>query len=223
MPAMRRKQALDDKNSIASQIYDRIKSDIVELRLEPGAYFLEKEIAESLGASRTPVREAAKRLEQEGWIFWESYRKARVKDVSLESAMEIFQLRNMIEPFCINWVFDHGNPRVLAGKLATHFAEMERLHNDWVRFLHADVGFHTAIVEEVGNIHLQRIWLNLSSEITRIGIWGKTEERNVDDVEREHREMLQGLWDVDREKILTCLATHHEGIFASLSRKLQRR
>lgn len=214
---------MDDKNSIASQVYDRIKSDIVELRLEPGAYFLEKEIAELLGASRTPVREAAKRLEQEGWIFWESYRKARVKDISHESAMEIFQLRNMIEPFCINWVFAHGNPRGLAGKLATYFSEMERLHDDWIRFLHADVGFHSTIVEEVGNLHLQRIWLNLSSEITRIGIWGKTEERKVDDVILEHSLMLHSLWDGDREKVLACLENHHKGILGSLARKLQRR
>ena len=211
---------MEDKNNIASQVYDRVKADIVELRLEPGAYFLEKDIVEALNVSRTPVREAAKRLEQEGWIFWESYRKARVKEITLEGAAEIFQLRGMVEPFCINWIFDRGKPRLLAGKLDAVASEMETLQHDWTRFLHSDVAFHTAIVEEVANAHLSRFWSNLSSEITRIGLFSKTEPRKEEEIIREHRGMLEGFWDVDRDRVMSCLFTHHDGILSSLRRKL---
>lgn len=214
---------MEGKNSFASQIYDRIIKDIVELRLEPGAYFLTQEIADSLGASRTPVREAVKRLEQDGWIIWESYRKARVKDITLEGAMDIFQARGMIEPFCINWFFDQGLTRLLAGKLDVVVSEMEKLQHDWVNFLHADIAFHTTIVDGVGNSQISQIWRHLSSEITRIGIYGRTEERQTTDIIREHGKMLQSLWDGDKNMVTEWINTHHTGIFASLRRKLQRR
>lgn len=212
---------MEPKNSFASQVYDRIKKDIVELRLEPGAYFLAQEIADALGASRTPVREAVKRLEQDGWIVWESYRKARVKDVTLEDALDIFQTRKMIEPFCLNWIFDQGLSRLLAGKLDVIVSEMENLHHDWLHFLLADVSFHTTIVEEAGNKQINKIWQHLSSEITRIGLYGKTEERKTGDIVREHSELLQGLWDGDKNMVLARLADHHDKILASVRRKLR--
>ena len=211
---------MEDKNNIASQIYERIKSDIVELRFEPGAYFQTQEVAKMLGASRTPVREAVKRLEQDGWIVWESYRKARVKTITLESAQDIFRTRSMIEPFCLNSVFDQGLTRLLAGQLDVIVSEMDTLHHEWVRFLHADVSFHTAIVDAAGSSQISRIWRHLSSEITRIGLYSKTEQRSVDEIVREHREMAQGLWDCDKDMVMGWLATHHDGIFASLRRKL---
>lgn len=219
----REEEVLEDKNSFASQIYDRIITDIIELRLEPGAYFLTQEIADSLGASRTPVREAVKRLEQDGWIVWESYRKARVKDITLDGAMDIFQARGMIEPFCINWFFDQGLTRLLAGKLDVAVSEMNKLQDDWVNFLHADIAFHTAIVDGVGNSQISKIWRHLSSEITRIGIYGKTEERKATDVIREHTEMMQGLWDGNKDMVMEWIAAHHTGILASLRRKLRDR
>ena len=214
------KPALEDKHNIASQIYDRIKSDIVELRLEPGAYFLEKEIAEALGTSRTPVREAAKRLEQEGWIFWESYRKARVKELTMESGREIFQLRRMIEPFCIDCIFQQGKSRVLAGKLDFFVQEMNEQRHDWYRFIHSDVRYHSTIVDEVGNAHLMRIWQSLSSEITRIAVFAKNEHRNTAQVIKEHNDLLQALWDMDREKTMARLASHYESISHFLEEKL---
>ena len=215
------KPTLEDKNNISSHIYDRIKSDIVELRLEPGAYFLEKEIAEALGTSRTPVREAAKRLEQEGWIFWESYRKARVKDLTIESCQEIFQLRRMIEPFCIDCVFQQGKTRVLAGKLDYFVQEMDAQQQDWYRFIHLDVRYHTTLVEEVGNAHLLRIWQSLSSEITRIAIFARDEKRNTSHVIKEHKDLLQALWDMDRKKTMACLGSHYDSISRSLAERLE--
>lgn len=214
---------MEDKNSFASQVYDRIKKDIVELRLEPGSYFLMQEIAESLGSSRTPVREAVKRLEQDGWIVWESSRKAKVRDITLEGALEIFQARRMIEPFCLDWIFDQGLFRPLAGKLAVNVSEMGNFHQDWLQFLHADVAFHTTIVDGVGNYQISKIWQHLSSEITRIGLYGKTEERLTSDIVREHSEMVQGLWDGNKHMVMEWLIAHHSGILASLRRKLQNR
>ena len=212
---------MEDKISFASHVYDRIKNDIIELRLEPGAYFLTQEIAETLGASRTPVREAVKRLEQDGWIVWESYRKARVKEITLEGARDVFQARKMIEPFCLNWLFEQGLTRLVAGKLDVIVSEMESHHDNWVQFMYADLAFHSAIVNEVGNGAVSKFWGFLSDEITRVGIYSRSGPRKTADVVREHREMLQALWDVDKERVMEKLLSHYDGIFNSLRNKLQ--
>ena len=56
------------KSNLATTVYDRIKNDIFDFRLMPGERFTETEVAERVGVSRTPVREALYKLEREGYI-----------------------------------------------------------------------------------------------------------------------------------------------------------
>ena len=56
------------KNNLAATVYEQIKRDIFDFRLLPGDRFTETEVAERVGVSRTPVREALYKLEREGYI-----------------------------------------------------------------------------------------------------------------------------------------------------------
>jgi DNA-binding transcriptional regulator YhcF (GntR family) len=68
----------NQRQSISGKIFEDLKMGILELRFPPGSFISDRMIAQQEGVSRTPVREALKRLSQEGWIVWEERKRAMV-------------------------------------------------------------------------------------------------------------------------------------------------
>ena len=96
------------EQNLSSSVYELIKNKIINGEYMPGSVLMERSIAEEAGISRTPVREALKRLSQEGWIDWEERRRAIVSRITIEKILELFTLREMIEPFAIKKAIDDG-------------------------------------------------------------------------------------------------------------------
>ncbi|MES4901847.1 MULTISPECIES: GntR family transcriptional regulator [unclassified Streptomyces] len=79
-------------------VYERLKGDIESLRLKPGAKLSEVQLGEELGASRTPVREAIRRLAAEGLVDFVPGEVARVAAISLGGVRALFEIRMLLEP-----------------------------------------------------------------------------------------------------------------------------
>ncbi|MPY55925.1 GntR family transcriptional regulator [Streptomyces spongiae] len=78
-------------------VYERLKQDIESLRLKPGAKLSEIQLGEELGASRTPVREAIRRLSREGLVDFAPGELARVAAISLGGVRSLFEFRMTLE------------------------------------------------------------------------------------------------------------------------------
>ncbi len=83
----------------AEKVYNDLRAGIIEALYPPGARITEKEIAAASGVSRTPVREAMRRLQAEGLLEFVPHQGAFVKTWSDADAEEIFELRVLLEPF----------------------------------------------------------------------------------------------------------------------------
>lgn len=206
--------------NLANVVYEKILSDIVEMRLRPGTYLLERDISEQLGVSRTPVREAIKRLHQEGWLVAAERKRPYVKGFSLKEGQEIFQFRNMAELFALEWAFENGLERVLAGQLDLQLRRMAEVQEDRVEFIRADIQFHTAIIETVGNAYLSRAWATVAEQIVRISIYSMDYARTIEAIEGEHGAMVESIWKNGKDYALRMLKSHHDQIFAGLERQL---
>lgn len=79
--------------------YELIRAAIVEQRYEPGQRMIEQRIAEELGLSRTPVREALRRLEAEGLVISERHRGASVRPISPTEVVDLYGLRIRLESY----------------------------------------------------------------------------------------------------------------------------
>ncbi|QIE26721.1 HTH-type transcriptional repressor RspR (plasmid) [Caballeronia sp. SBC1] len=86
-------------NKSADDVYSAIKRAIGETRYAPGEYLREEQLARGLGVSRTPVREAFRRLGAEGWLEVKPNHGVRVKSWSIRDVEEIFEARVLIEPY----------------------------------------------------------------------------------------------------------------------------
>ncbi|MFI6347438.1 GntR family transcriptional regulator [Streptomyces sp. NPDC050560] len=87
--------------SQGDRVYERLREDIVEWRLPPGAPLGESDLAERLEVSRTPLRAAIQRLAHEGLVVVAHGRGASVADISLDNVVKLFQMREALESYAV--------------------------------------------------------------------------------------------------------------------------
>ena len=105
--------------SLRDQVYDRLRAAILSGDLAPGAPIIEAEIAATLGASRTPVREALRRLETEGMLEPRGNRGSVVRELHLDEVVCIFEIREALETLAARRAARRMDER--------NYAELERL------------------------------------------------------------------------------------------------
>lgn len=156
--------------SRADEAYRYLKTEIVSAKAVPGAPLNEQQIAERLGISRTPVREAIRRLEQEGLVARHPNRGAVVAPLSMKDVLEIWQLREILEPAACRIAVARLDRMALAGVgqgLSSLEGREPRLE-DYESHHRADVALHRLIAEATGNTLLQQVLDMLNGRIARV-------------------------------------------------------
>jgi DNA-binding GntR family transcriptional regulator len=137
----------------AAHAYAQVRAAIVENRYPPGHRLIEQRIAEELGLSRTPVREALRMLEAEGLVISERNRGAMVRPLSQTEVVDLYGLRIRLESYAVEVATERITEREL-GELvdaADAFADVRRSIDgdsvEGVRMLHdANRRFHDGIM-----------------------------------------------------------------------------
>jgi DNA-binding GntR family transcriptional regulator len=194
---LRDSAAASDRLSIASvvdQVYDAIRDRITSGSLPRGARVHQEDLAEELGVSRTPVREALRRLAAEGLVEMRTNRGARVADIDQGGMRGAYDARLVVEPGAARLAALRRLPEPLARMRAAVAAQRRSLRSV-ERSFDANREFHLALVAASGNDYLlqlvERLW------VARIGgtIYERqveTQERMVLDV-REHEQILEAI------------------------------
>lgn len=134
-------------NSLKSIVMDRLRSAIIGGAYKPGERLVEQSIADELGISRGPVREAFLQLQQEGLIQMNPRRGCVVTPLSPTQAAEIYVLRGHLESLAVRLARPHWTPED-AGRLAALLDQMGGLGpEDWERAIALDMAFHHTIVD----------------------------------------------------------------------------
>jgi DNA-binding GntR family transcriptional regulator len=162
----------DSAVTFQQQAYDFVKNQIMTLHYKPGQDLTDSQVAQELNISRTPVREAFHRLENEGLLINESPRRGwRVYTLSLKDIHEIFDIKEAVEGLIARQAakcddaarrdaLRHAMQRMLAAR------EME----DPDQWLSADIALHNAIFCMVANERAHRIVTNLNDQWHRVRI-----------------------------------------------------
>jgi DNA-binding GntR family transcriptional regulator len=154
MPVPRSATAIA-RPSLNQEVLARLRAWIVERVLQPGEPIRDQELAERLGVSRTPVREALLRLEAEGLVETSRNRWTRVSPVSVQTAEEIYPVIEALELLALrlpNNVF--GPERVAAMRRANRALVEAIAKADARAAAAADFDFHQAIISGCGNREL---------------------------------------------------------------------
>ncbi len=137
--------------------YHELKYRILEGRLSPGTTLLETEVASLLSLSRTPVREALIRLEEEGLVSVRPRHGMTVKAQSLDDLTEIYEVFSALEVMAARLLARRGLSRGEAERLQSLMAQMERAtrRDDIEHWSQLDDIFHSEITSLCGNSRLQ--------------------------------------------------------------------
>lgn len=137
--------------------YHDLKFRILEGRLPPGTSLLETEVASLLSLSRTPVREALIRLEEEGLVEVRPRHGITVKALSIEELEQIYQVFSTLEVKAAQLTARRGLSEAEYAKLDGILVQMEKAtgKKDIAHWSHLDDAFHSEIVALCGNPRLQ--------------------------------------------------------------------
>jgi DNA-binding GntR family transcriptional regulator len=144
--------------SAASRAYAHVKQRLLDGRFAGGQLLSENELAQQLGLSRTPVRQAFVALEAEGLLELYPKRGALVVPVSAAEIEDVFEARMLVEDHCIRRAAAAGGTQLVAELQASIAAQEEaQAAGDRPAFARADRAFHHAIVAASSNAILLRL------------------------------------------------------------------
>ena len=159
-----------DRTKLTDSAYEELKAAIVDIRLRPGDMLRESAVAKQLGISKTPVREALLRLEQEGLVDLVPYKGAMVTGYDLEDVREIFELRAMLEAECVRFAATENDETLvesLAGNVtATESAVADGDMDGIIRLFDE---FDALLFSRLQNRRLMSLVANLQLHMKRIG------------------------------------------------------
>ena len=142
---------------LAEQVYRSLREAIVEGRLRPGDRLVESEVASLLGVSRTPVREAFRRLQQEGFITVEG-RGAEVTKLTKRDILEIYACRRVLEGLAAHLAARHRTEEDLVAMAeALDRAEQAIAAGCMDEAVRWNIAFHDHLIRAAGNVHLGRL------------------------------------------------------------------
>lgn len=182
--------------SRADEVYEQLKRDVADFQLVPGDRFTENEISERLGVSRTPVRQALFRLQQEGFVEVLFRSGWRVLPFDFDQFEQLYDLRMVLETTAIHRLcedavrVDHGLLDALAAIWLVSPAERS---SDMARVSQWDEEFHCQIVAAAGNGEMARVHREVTERIRIIRRLDFTQQLRIDATYDEHAKILKAV------------------------------
>lgn len=173
-----------ERQPLYAQAYDVLRRMILSGRLRPGMSITEQQLATELQVSRTPVREALRRLEQDGLILSIARSRVTVRQLTQRDVAEIYQVRSPLECLAARHAAEHAPPDALRSLRET-LERCEALHRtgDIEGLLAANAEFHDGLVLCSENRWLLDTLRRVRSPLLleRAGVLGETSRPVIDD------------------------------------------
>lgn len=193
------------KQNLGEMAYDALRKKV--LNAEAGSYLSARQVAKELNISYTPVREACLRMVQEGSLRLEPNVGFFVQSLNINNLVQIFEVRECIETFVLEKVFDRITPQVL-DKLKTLTKKMdgELEKDDIAEYQRLDVQFHLVFFNLYGNALLSDFYsgIRLQFVICSKEVASKQSHRSIN----EHLDLIDCIEMGDKQKSLESLLAH---------------
>lgn len=180
-------------HSLASLVHDELERLILAGELQPGSKLTELSVAERLGVSRGPVREAFRMLDEAGLVRTEKNRGVFVRDVALAEALEIFELRAVMEMY-IGRKLAQSATTVQTKALRAMVDEMDvaAKAGHAQDFHRINLAFHDSLLQLAGNAKFAAVYRRLIKELALIRRKNLTAE-SMAHYAREHRQIVRAI------------------------------
>jgi DNA-binding GntR family transcriptional regulator len=208
---MRKKPASTPKTQSIRHIqaYAELRRRILEGELQPQTPLSEYQLAAELHLSRTPVREALKRLEHEGLVRFVHNYGAFVAELSVRDIVEIYQVREQLESFAAG-VAAKEMPRAVVRALEQELNRAHKLASNGrtEETFESDVHLHKQIIQCTKNSRLIVFLATLDDQVHRVRILSSKSPERLNETIHEHRQILDRIKHHDAEGAQKTMSKH---------------
>lgn len=200
---------MDEFLPLRDVVFNTLRKAILTGELKPGERLLEIHLANQLGVSRTPIREAIRKLELEGLVTMIPRRGAEVAQITEKSLRDVLEVRRALDALCVELACD----RITADgieqlKKACDAFEYEAKNGDVTTIAAADVALHDIIVQATRNQRLIQMINNLSEQMYRYRFEYIKDESRHDNLVEEHRMIYESILHKDKRKAAEASKIH---------------
>ena len=194
------------RQTVAEGVYQALKRDILTLHHAPGMPLTEQELCRAYGASRAPIREACRRLQQEGLLTSIPYKGYFVSRVSIQEIRDCFDLRAVLESHALTLAMTRARPEDL--RMLEQLAACEYTYHDhasYVDFLERNLDFHMRVASLSGNARLVSTLRDLLAAMQRYFFLGLDLGDFGGEMRGEHEELVSLMKSGQERGAVECL------------------
>ena len=202
-------------------VFNTLRQEILTGKLKPGEHLREITLANKIGVSRTPVREAIRMLELEGLVKMIPRKGALVADISQKELTDVLEVRNALEQLAIELACQRITTEQIDA-LKANVAEFKRVTRtkDVTRLAKIDVDFHDIIFSATDNRRLVQMLNNLREQMYRFRFEYLKDSDVYESLIEEHVQVIKNLEDRDVENARKNISNHIYRQVNTVSKKI---
>ncbi|MEM0135491.1 MAG: GntR family transcriptional regulator [Thermoplasmatales archaeon] len=198
-------------------VYEILKANILNGKYSPGERIKEESIAKELNVSRGSVRGAFVRLKDEGLLWGEPYGGVKVREISLKEAIDIINIRMLLEKYVVSQVILRSDATFLK-TLESIVLSMEQAatEKDYELYSHLNTEFHEEIYKASGDAVVTDLLIHIKTKIMRTQykvafIPGRTQKSIA-----EHKMILDALKKKDLTAVTSAIENHLNSLLRTI-------
>lgn len=192
-------------------VFNTLRQAILRGELKPGERLMEIQLANKLGVSRTPIREAIRKLELEGLVLMIPRRGAEVAEITEKSLRDVLEVRDALEVLCVDLACDRISDEGIENlKEAAKEFEIALQGGDVTEYAEADVKFHDIIYHATENQKLIQLLYNLREQMYRYRVEYLKRKEVHKILLEEHEHIIECIEKKDKEAAKIAISTHIE-------------
>lgn len=200
---------MDEYLPLRDVVFNTLRRAILRGELKPGERLMEIQLANKLGVSRTPIREAIRKLELEGLVLMIPRKGAEVAEITEKNLRDVLEVRCALEELAVQLACERidGEGVKELRDAGLHFKEVLD-SDDITQIAQADEAFHDVIFTATGNSRLIQLLNNLREQMYRYRIEYLKKKECYPILIAEHKEILDAIAGRDKERATRVTSQH---------------
>ena len=200
---------MDDYLPLRDVVFNTLRQAILRGELKPGERLMEIQLANKLGVSRTPIREAIRKLELEGLVLMIPRRGAEVAEITEKSLRDVLEVRGALEELAVKLACQKiTDEQITELRVADKEFEQALNSGDVTVYAEADVKFHDVIYHATDNQRLIQLLFNLREQMYRYRVEYLKREEAHGTLLVEHKKIIETIANRDMDAAVDAVCQH---------------
>ena len=203
-------------------VFNTLRQAILRGELKPGERLMEIQLANKLGVSRTPIREAIRKLELEGLVLMIPRKGAEVAQITEKSLRDVLEVRRALEELAVQLACDRMTAKGLEElKQAAEEFEAVLVNNDITVVAEADVAFHDVIYMATDNQKLISLLNNFREQMYRYRVEYLKQKERYAQILQEHNDIVAAIEKGEKHRATEVTCRHIDNQVQTVSDTLR--